>query len=474
MRRSQNNARLSHFHWGNSGRFMWRDFMSEEHRHKRFVSRLTLSFSLIALANILLTSINGSVQALPINGKKDPEFSPFARTLEIFTPNAYSAKPKERAGRTIGLAVIPPINAKADRAERTIAELVGHIPSVNMVISVPPNDPLYLFKFLKHLKTTGRKVDFLMIAGHGLQLITDPDDYVFGIKTGPEESQWTLPKTMDVEAITKEIETLDVPGGDAVKRKALCEKLDLIHDASAAMVPGAQLVLHSCFQGNDTQTKSMKIYGTAFLGVNGGYAVGPNYVIESGVVGNIDPKGFFETAKETIMTRSFQAMRILREKRWLNPGDAFIKTQFYTGLHVPANQIKVPTCCVTPDAEKKFVGLWLTAKGAKIRVSSTGQNKLTGKFEYVVPDSPFVNKAGDYSFNSGTVKGNSMHSDTGYCYPKKGDKITPYSACRFDITISDDGKTISGSQTVYQYYDGSTTFDAGSTESPISWTRIAN
>jgi hypothetical protein len=138
-----------------------------------------------------------------MKGKPSPEFD---RTTRLFTPDGYHNLPPGRAGGTIGLAVIPKITAKSDGAERAIAEVVGHIPSINMVISLPPNDPLYLFKFLKHLKESGRKVDVLMIAGHALQKIENDD--VFAIKLGDDQSQWLTPASLNASNLATEIEKL--------------------------------------------------------------------------------------------------------------------------------------------------------------------------------------------------------------------------------------------------------------------------
>lgn len=396
----------------------------------------------------------------------------FARTTKLFTPNAYAAKPKGRAGNVIGLAVIPPITAKSDGAERCIAELVGHIPKVNMVISLPPNrDPLYLFKFLKHLKVTGRKVDFLMLAGHGVQTIDDPDSTVRGINLG---KQTLIPAPLDVESMTNEINQLEASGADPKKRDELCKKLNLIHDGSAALLPGTQLILHSCYAGNSDQNAMMKTFGTAFLGVNGGKVIGPKYGISSELLGvESDPQGFWATAGRTIVTRSLQIGKILKAKRYVSPGDAFIVSQFYTSMKVPAAANKKLTCCEEKDTWKKFLGLWRTAAG-NVRVTGTNATDLKGTIVSIVPGCSFEMKAGDLSFKNATVKGDSLHSNNGYCYCFKDDGVPPADNCRLDVTLSEDGKAVSGSQSALRYHNGAKTWDGGSIDIQINWTKIGD
>lgn len=414
--------------------------------------------------------------ALPISGKKTSPPSPeFDRATRLFHPDAYANIPEGRSGKTIGLAIIPRLHAKSDGGEKSIAELIGHIPAISMAITMPPNDPLYLSKFLKYLKSTGRKVDFLFIAGHGLQKIENDD--VVAINLGSDESQRLTPAVLNVVALENEINKLEASGADPAKKKELCDKVDLIYEGAAALAPGAQLILHSCYAGHSDQTEMMKTFATAFLGVNGGSAIGPKYATRSEMLGtNSDPKGVVQTLSATITTRALQIGKIMRAKRYVRPGDAYLETQFYTELSVPANQIKVPTCCgQDKEAWRKLVGLWRSSNGRLIRVSCSASNELSGVIEKVPADCNYAIAPGAPSFKKGFAKSsNTVRTDNAYCYSKKADNLTPHTSCPMELTISADGQKVSGKHTVYQYYDGSKTWDAGTVEIPIDWTRIGN
>lgn len=436
----------------------------------------------LLLTSLLLSLLFGNTpgHALPVSGKKTlpnaatktPEFD---RATRLFHPDAYANIPEGRSGKTIGLAIIPRLHAKSDGGEKSIAELIGHIPAISMAISMPPNDPLYLSKFLKYLKSTGRKVDFLFIAGHGLQKIENDD--VVAINLGSDESQRLTPAVLDVVSLEKEIAKLEASGEDLARKNELCSKVDLIYEGASALIPGAQLILHSCYAGHSDQTEMMKTFATAFLGVNGGSAIGPKYAIRSEMLGtNSDPNGVAETLSTTISTRALQIGKILRARRFIRPGDAYLETQFYTELSVPANQIKVPTCCgKDKEAWRKLVGLWRSSNGREIRITCSASNVLSGVIERVPPDCNFAIKPGALSFTKGLAKSsNTIQTDNGFCYAKKGDNIAPHASCPMELTISADGQKVSGKQTVYQYYDGSKTFDAGKVEVPINWTRIGN
>jgi hypothetical protein len=446
-------------------------------RKVRLVHQTLTAFSSSLLLSLLFAATPG--HALPISGKKTspPTATPspeFDRATRLFHPDAYANIPEGRSGKTIGLAIIPRLHAKSDGGEKSIAELIGHIPAISMAITMPPNDPLYLSKFLKYLKSTGRKVDFLFIAGHGLQKIENDD--VVAINLGSDESQRLTPAVLNVVALENEIAKLETSGADPAKKKELCDKVDLIYEGASALVPGAQLILHSCYAGHSDQTEMMKTFATAFLGVNGGSAIGPKYATRSEMLGtNSDPKGVVETLSATITTRALQIGKIMRAKRYVRPGDAYLETQFYTELSVPANKIKVPTCCgQDKEAWRKLVGLWRTGAGSEIRISCSASNELSGVIEKVPTDCKFAITPGAISFKKGFAKSsNTVQTDSAYCYPKKADKITPVTG-PMKLTISVDGQKISGKQTLYQYYDGSKTFDAGTVESSINWTRIGN
>ncbi|MBX9569641.1 MAG: hypothetical protein K2X77_12135 [Candidatus Obscuribacterales bacterium] len=410
----------------------------------------------------------------PVYGSKNRPSPEFERTTRLFTPDPYSSMPAGRSGKTVGIAIIPKLSERSDGAEKAIGELVGHIPAVSMVITLPPNDPLYLFKFLKYLKSTGRKVDFIMIAGHGLQTVEQRDSEVFGIKLGFDKSQYLTPAALDVVALEKEIGALSESGADPEKLKQLCKTQDIIYEGSSALLPGAQLVLHSCYAGNSDQTAMMRAFSTAFLGVNGGTAVGPKYAIQSEVLSNKDPQGVLDYIGATIKDRSLQIGKSFKSRRYIRPGDAFIDTQFYTELSVPANKIKVPACC-GQDKEiwRKIVGLWRTDSGAHVRVSCSSSNELSAVFVSVPPNANM--SPGDISFRRGVARSsNTVHTDNGYCYAKKKDNIPPNPGCQMDMTVSNDGKTVTGRKTLYQYYDGATTWDAGTYETSLSWTRIGD
>ncbi len=431
--------------------------------------------AIVLTISILFSSLlaNG-VCAGPIYGMKGKPSPEFDRTTRLFTPDGYHNLPAGRAGGTIGLAVIPKITANSDGAERAIAEVVGHIPSINMVISLPPDDPLYLFKFLKHLKESGRKVDVLMIAGHALQKIENDD--VFAIKLGDDQSQWLTPASLNAANLAAEIEKLGKSGETPEKRKQLCQKLQLIHDGSAAMVPGAQLILHSCYLGHEDQARMLDTFASAFLGVNGGTAVGPKYAIASAVLAKEEPSGFWATVGETMVTRSKQICRSIKDRTYIKPGDAFINTQFFTETSIAKGRLKLPCVCQEDAASwQKMPGLWLTNTGTTVRITCSSNSELTGTIMSVPADSPFQVKPGDKTFQAARpTANNAVHSDNGFCYPKKGDKLTPRANCPVDLTISADGKTITGTRTLLQYYDGSTTWDAGSIVSQMSWKRIGD
>src|SRR5688500_9654673 len=77
------------------------------------------------------------------------------------------APPREAsapAEAKIGVGMVPFLNG-GDDAEQGMHNVVGQFPQVKMMFN--PDDPAEMFSTLKKLKKAGKKVDFLVIAGHG-------------------------------------------------------------------------------------------------------------------------------------------------------------------------------------------------------------------------------------------------------------------------------------------------------------------
>jgi len=112
------------------------------------------------------------------------------------------------------------------------------------------------------------------------------------------------------------------------------------------MVPGAQLILHSCYLGSTDGNLLMNTLGTAFLGMNGGSAFGPSHPIGSKVLaGEAPAKGVLSTISQTLVIRSTQIAQSLKSLKYIRPGDAFISSNWYFKTTVPAGKLKMPSHC---------------------------------------------------------------------------------------------------------------------------------
>jgi hypothetical protein len=320
-------------------------------------------------------------------------------TFRMFNPDAYTKIPAGRDGKTIGLAVVPKLTDKSDDAERAIAELVGHIPGINMVITLPKNDPLYLHKFLKHLKASDRSVDLLFICGHALQKIEN--DVVFGINMGDGIAM--VPASFNPTELEKEIDELTKSGKDAQRKRELCDKLKLIKEGSSALIPGAQFIVHSCYFGSNDAKAAMTSLATAFLGVNGGKAIGPNQPIGSKILGGDNaPDGVVSAIKQTLVTRSVQLVQSIKSKKLLRPGDAFISTNQYWEYAIPAGILRtLANCepvqgwkCSTPQIDKREYGGTANVQATFIEFSwKYGDEMFKQRLDIVPP--PEVINPGD-------------------------------------------------------------------------------
>ncbi len=309
---------------------------------------------LLLCLSLFLGQIEAAI-AGPVYGV-DFQKQAFQRTLQLMsTPDPYTRIPAGRAGGTIGLAVLPRLTADADDAEKALGVLAGHIPAINMVITLPNNDIMYLFKFLKHLKASGKRVDVLLIGGHALA--SDPDNPV-PLAINLKASGVIDTVNINVGLLQRRIEQLSAEGKNPQKVKEICEQLKLIRDASSALVPGAQLLLHSCYMGSKGGENLTKIIGTSVLGVNGGVVYGPEKEVGHTVLSlqdaKDDPKTFTDKVKALLHQRSIQLCQSLKSKTWISPGEAFINSNQFYATKVPSGLIQIPCQC---DGVEKAGGI---------------------------------------------------------------------------------------------------------------------
>ncbi len=307
------------------------------------IERTSIKLLTLCLALMLASP---RVEAGPVYGV-DFQKQGFNRVVMMLkNPDPYNHIPAGRAGGTIGLAVLPRLTPDSDDEEKALGGLVGHIPSIDMAITLPNNDIMYLFKFLKHLKDTGRKVDVLLIGGHCL--VNDPDNPdPIGINLKASGVIDTV--NINVGLLQRRIENLAAEGKNPKQLQTLCEQLKLMREGSSALVPGAQLLLHSCYLGSEKGENLTKILGTSFLGVNGGTAYGPEKVIAHTLLSTRDPKDepktFIQMVKAGIYERSIQVGQSFKSKKWLTPGDAFVNTNAFSYTKIPKGSFQIPCQC---------------------------------------------------------------------------------------------------------------------------------
>lgn len=388
--------------------------------------------SCLVLALTILIGASHNATAGPLYGV-DPGKNAFQRTMMLLqNPDPYNHIPAGRAGGTIGLAVIPRLTPDSDAAERALGELVGHIPAINMAISLPKDDILYLFKFLKHLKATGRKVDVLLIGGHSI--ITnenDPDPMAINLKA----SGYLDTTVINVPLLQRRIEMLTAEKRTE-KAKEACERLKLIKDGSSTLVPGAQLLLHSCYLGAEKAENLTQVVSTALLGVNGGTAYGPNAVIGHTLLSvqkpEDDPQTYADQITQSLKQRSIQLCQSLKSGRIISPGEAFINTNSFHKTTVRGGLIKLPCQC-DPAQNSSVTGLQrgepeISQENPRAEINfRIGENSITGVQSIngtqhetsvtIVPPPPVITP-GKYFTVSGSLSGD--RSNRPFCTLSKG------------------------------------------------------
>ncbi len=128
---------------------------------------------------------------------------------------------------------------------------------------------------------------------------------------------------------------------------------------------------------------------------------------------------------------------------------------------------------VEPKATwRNAYGHWKTQAGSTVRIDRQGEELTVTILE--LPNNQYRMKVGDVSVAHLKPTGpNTMHSNSAYTYAKAADiKLAPHDHGTCDLVISADGQTITGKRSLAQYYDGSTTWDAGEMTSDITWKRI--
>ncbi|MBP9090111.1 hypothetical protein KBI23_03720 [bacterium] len=387
---------------------------------------------LLALALTILIGASNTATAGPLYGV-DPGRNAFQRTMMLLSnPDPYNHIPAGRAGGTIGLAVIPRLTPDSDAAERALGELVGHIPAINMAIILPKDDILYLFKFLKHLKATGRKVDVLLIGGHSIvNDENDPDPIAINLKA----SGYLDTTVVNVPMLQRRIEILTAEKRTE-RAKEACERLKLIKDGSSALVPGAQLLLHSCYLGVEKAENLTQVVSTALLGVNGGTAYGPNAVIGHTLLSvqnpEADPKTYADQIGQSLKQRSIQLCQSLKSGRLISPGEAFINTNSFHKTTVRGGLIKLPCQC-DPAQNTRIDGLQrgepeISQENPRAEINfKIGENSITGVRSVngtqhqttvvIVPPPPVVTP-GKYFTVSGSLSGDRNNSP--FCTLSKG------------------------------------------------------
>lgn len=353
------------------------------------------------------------------------------------------------ADSKFGVALVPKMTG-GDTTESQLFEIVGQMPEIDRVYAI--NDGNHMLRTLAALKTNGQIPNHMVICGHGSRATP-------GIKWAADDM---IPEEVDLAWNEQQLHAADraiknphlttiKPATLQQKRQEFSEHVSLLKQAHGLMAENGVVLLINCSAAATPKgRKFVQDLGELLLGENGGTIIASRSDI------NIN-------LRSSVLQRRWTQI--------LN-GEMFEHPEYLVQADWEAFPIAGKKTAGT--AWKNMVGLWLTDSGLKVRITcSPSNNELTGVIESVPADNKYSSAPGSFSFKHGVVKtSNSIHSDKGYCYPKRTDKLAPADNCPMDLVISADGNKITGRKSLAQYYDGSTTWDAGVIERPVSWTRI--
>ncbi len=158
----------------------------------------------------------------------------------------------------------------ADNIERMLYRTVGDIPEVDRLYVI--NDSEHLLQTLVKLKKAGRKVDYLVLAGHGSR--DTP-----GLKWGkddmtPEELdlEWNRVQLRVAEGLVKDpSKSTMTPAEIRQRRNELAARVILLESAGDTFAPNATVLLINCSAAaTEKGQQYVKAMGQSFLGKNGG------------------------------------------------------------------------------------------------------------------------------------------------------------------------------------------------------------
>lgn len=163
-----------------------------------------------------------------------------------------------------------PFMAGGDQVEQRIFRTVGELGEVDEMFAI--ENGKHMLETLGKLRRQGRKLDFLVIAGHGAK--NDP-----GIGFAKEE---LLPKHVDLKRAQDELAKAKAilarpnltPAQRAIAKQKVAElqaPVDLLEQVPGVMKPGAVVLLLNCSPlGSEEGTKFVKDLGKLLLSPGGG------------------------------------------------------------------------------------------------------------------------------------------------------------------------------------------------------------
>lgn len=201
--------------------------------------------------------------------------APAAQSIAQSTPQP---PPKANDGK-FGVGMVPYMDGgyyfwnsttKADNTERMLYRIMGDMPEIDRMYVV--NDSEHMLQMLVKLKKAGRKLDYLVLAGHGSR--NTP-----GIKWGkddmvPEEVDldWNKEQLRRAKDILKDPSKTNMKPADLRKqRDELAARVNLLESIGGVLAPKATVLLINCSAAATARGEHfVKAFGQVLLGKSGG------------------------------------------------------------------------------------------------------------------------------------------------------------------------------------------------------------
>lgn len=200
---------------------------------------------------------------------------------------ALVAAPREASAQAeakIGVGMVPYLNG-GDDAEQGMHNVVGQFPQVKMMFN--PETPGDMFATLKKLKKAGKKVDFLVIAGHGSKATPGVTLAGGDVTPGDVDLPGMRAKRAIAERAVNDPATKDKAGAKK-SLAAINQQIDDLEAVAEVMAPGATVVLINCSPAaTDAGQAFVKNLGEVLIGKNGGVVVASKSDVQIGQVRSV-------------------------------------------------------------------------------------------------------------------------------------------------------------------------------------------